>query len=69
MLKKEGGTGVSPVSSPEIHRRDACAPFEEELPTHGQDAEIIAMQFGKKNARSTKQITEILETLRGLGKL
>ncbi len=32
-LQKEGGTGVSPVSSPDIHRQDACAPFEEALLT------------------------------------
>jgi hypothetical protein len=37
--------------------------------THGQDAAILAAQFGKKNAKRTEQITEILETLRGLGKL
>lgn len=32
-LQKERGTGILPVSSPETHRQDACAPFEETLLT------------------------------------
>jgi len=37
-LQMERGTGVSPVSSSEIHRRDACAPFEDAL-NHERAAE------------------------------
>ncbi len=39
------------------------------IPSHGQDAEALAAQFGKKNAKRTQQVAEILETLQGLGKL
>jgi len=39
------------------------------IPAHGQNAETLAAQFGKKNAKRTQQVTEILETLQGLGKL
>lgn len=39
------------------------------LPTTGVDAETISGCFGKKNAKRTQQVAEILETLQGLGKL
>ncbi len=39
------------------------------IPTTGQDAETLAAQFGKKNAKRTQQVTEILETLKALGQL
>lgn len=41
-LQMERGTGVSPVSSPEIHRRDACAPFEDALLTR-----LVALNHGR----------------------
>ena len=39
------------------------------LPTHGPDAELLSARFGKKSAKRTQQVAEILETLQGLGKL
>jgi hypothetical protein len=39
------------------------------VPALGPDPEAIAARFGKKSAKRAGQITEILETLRGLGKL
>ncbi len=33
------------------------------------DAEAIAASFGKKSAKRSQQVAEILETLRGLGTL
>jgi hypothetical protein len=39
------------------------------IPTHGADAEAIAASFGKKNAKRTQQIAEILDTLKALGQL
>ena len=39
------------------------------LPTNGPKPEGLSNHFGKKSAKRTQQITEILETLRGLGKL
>jgi hypothetical protein len=35
----------------------------------GPDAEAISGYFGKKSSKRTQQVTEILETLQGLGKL
>jgi hypothetical protein len=37
--------------------------------SHGADAEAIAASFGKKSAKRSQQMAEILETLRGLGTL
>jgi hypothetical protein len=45
------------------------AAIQKLLPTHGPDAEVLSAQFGKKSAKRTQQVTEILETLGGLGKL
>jgi hypothetical protein len=39
------------------------------LPTHGPDPETLAAHFGRKSAKRTQQIAEILETLQGLGRL
>jgi hypothetical protein len=36
---------------------------------NGADAEAIAASFGKKSAKRSQQVAEILETLRGLGTL
>ena len=39
------------------------------VPALGPDPEAIAARFGKKSAKRAGQVAEILETLRGLGKL
>jgi hypothetical protein len=39
------------------------------LPALGPDPEALAAGFGKKSAKRTRQVAEILETLRGLGQL
>ena len=39
------------------------------LAVHGQDPEVLSALFGKKAAKRTQQISEILETLKAIGQL
>lgn len=45
------------------------AAIQQLIPALGPDPEAIAARFGKKSAKRSQQVGEILETLRGLGQL
>lgn len=45
------------------------AAIQKLLPALGPDPDAIAARFGKKSAKRTQQVAEILETLGGLGQL
>ena len=71
----EASSPKSPISNPQSPLQwptglaAQVSVIQKLIPHLGPDPEALSAQFGKKNAKRTQQIVEILETLAGLGKL